>query len=583
MKYVVAIAIVVLSLVSSALAGKGGVVYGNSTYSEFYEYEETPLDGWTSAVGDATLSISGYSGAGTLDRVQFYAESRLTKNSGSQYNFEYYPSDNPRTYYVLHTTSVHPSFNSMQYGTGSHINNGPPINVAVNGAFSTRVSQGYVGTFSPGSTSSYPAGSVTFHASVDFGDPKSGGPPAYDIFVGGRLDGRWTARYDFSTSGTPTPDRFDISNTASYEPDFAIDYDEIYNAGELLLSGADWVSERSTGTLFDNSGVLAFDYDQTFFDSTPNSASKLANSGIVAKVSGTGTTTIPMRVEHSAGTWNVGSGTLANSGTFSIISAGTLNKVGSGTLVISGAQSHSSGAKLIARAGVTNLQTNAGSSGTANLSVESRNSGTRVNANALQNIATVTLDGGDLHLAAGGGAALFATSVAVTNGSKLDVHDNGIAIDYISSSPLSSVRTSIISAYNSGSWTGSGITSTEIVNALDHAVGYGEASVSGRSTFFGQSVDSSTLLVKYTYAGDVNLDGIVNVSDQSLMFANWNGTGNWTDGDVNYDGNINASDFSLLARNWQKTQIVGRAAIPEPSLILLPAGFVICFGRKRRR
>ncbi len=55
--------------------------------------------------------------------------------------------------------------------------------------------------------------------------------------------------------------------------------------------------------------------------------------------------------------------------------------------------------------------------------------------------------------------------------------------------------------------------------------------------------------------GDVNRDGIVDISDLSIMGANWGseiqpGGYGWTIGDVNSDGLVDISDLSLLGSNW---------------------------------
>lgn len=75
------------------------------------------------------------------------------------------------------------------------------------------------------------------------------------------------------------------------------------------------------------------------------------------------------------------------------------------------------------------------------------------------------------------------------------------------------------------------------------------------------------LAAAYTFrfevlAGDFNRDGIVNVSDLSILAINWQktGVGN-ANGDVNYDGIVDVSDLSTLAINWQKS-IAAPAASP---------------------
>ena len=49
-----------------------------------------------------------------------------------------------------------------------------------------------------------------------------------------------------------------------------------------------------------------------------------------------------------------------------------------------------------------------------------------------------------------------------------------------------------------------------------HKLGYGDNVVLHKPTFAGQSVDISSLLIQFTYAGDANLDGQVDVTDLGL-------------------------------------------------------------------
>ena len=93
-------------------------------------------------------------------------------------------------------------------------------------------------------------------------------------------------------------------------------------------------------------------------------------------------------------------------------------------------------------------------------------------------------------------------------------------------------------------------------------------------------------IVAAPVAGDVNLDGIVNGLDISLVSANWLATGT-NQADANHDGVVNGLDIALISSHW--LQVVGSsgggAAVPEPSTIVLAAvaGVVLLAYRRRRR
>jgi len=121
--------------------------------------------------------------------------------------------------------------------------------------------------------------------------------------------------------------------------------------------------------------------------------------------------------------------------------------------------------------------------------------------------------------------------------------------------------------------------------------------------FAGQSVSGDAILVRYTLAGDANLDGIVDFNDLVKLAQNYNvadGTRTWIGGDFTYDGNTDFNDLVKLAQNYNSAlpgaPIAGAiagfqadlaaafASVPEPSaLALLALGALGMFRRNRNR
>src|SRR5581483_9682672 len=149
--------------------------------------------------------------------------------------------------------------------------------------------------------------------------------------------------------------------------------------------------------------------------------------------------------------------------------------------------------------------------------------------------------------------------------------------------------------YAGGAWTGNGITSSSaagVSGAHRTAVGYAEAStLYGPGPYpavSGQTIDADTVLIRYVYAGDTNLDGVVNTQDFQALASHFNtsGTG-WAAGDVNYDGVVNALDFNALASNFGQTlsaPSVGASLVPEPAALasIGVIGLLVSPGRRRR-
>src|SRR5207245_1366806 len=63
----------------------------------------------------------------------------------------------------------------------------------------------------------------------------------------------------------------------------------------------------------------------------------------------------------------------------------------------------------------------------------------------------------------------------------------------------------------------------------------------------GQTITGTDVLVMYTYGGDANLDGKINIDDyvridQGIAA----GLTGWSNGDFNYDGKINIDDYTTV-------------------------------------
>jgi hypothetical protein len=64
----------------------------------------------------------------------------------------------------------------------------------------------------------------------------------------------------------------------------------------------------------------------------------------------------------------------------------------------------------------------------------------------------------------------------------------------------------------------------------------------------GQTIDASTVIVKYTWSGDGNLDGVVDGGDYGIIDNNVQiaGAYGYFNGDFNYDGVIDGGDYGII-------------------------------------
>jgi hypothetical protein len=151
--------------------------------------------------------------------------------------------------------------------------------------------------------------------------------------------------------------------------------------------------------------------------------------------------------------------------------------------------------------------------------------------------------------------ATVAPTYTIDSTSTLDLADNDMAILYGSgTSPLLTVQSELSQAYDNKAWDKPGLTSSVAKGSSGvTALGLGEASTLGLSTFDGLTLGGNAVLVKYTLTGDANLDGTVNFNDFSIVQNNYNQSSVWSGGDFNYDGITNFNDFSLLQNNYGQT------------------------------
>ncbi len=141
---------------------------------------------------------------------------------------------------------------------------------------------------------------------------------------------------------------------------------------------------------------------------------------------------------------------------------------------------------------------------------------------------------------------------------RLDLQDNVMIVNYTGSSPIANIQSLITSGYNNTAWTGNGIRSSTAAGTVNDehktAVGFAETTdlfTSFPATFEDHSVDSTTVLIKYTWYGDANLSGTVGLPDFNLIAANFGQSPRrWSQGDFNYSTNVNLQDFNLLAGNF---------------------------------
>jgi hypothetical protein len=290
-------------------------------------------------------------------------------------------------------------------------------------------------------------------------------------------------------------------------------------------------------------GGFGFDTDALIINDSSNptsntiytisSAQTSVNPGAV--ISYADLKTYRLNCSARGSTFNVNSALLAP---FEIFAAGGTDNI---NVLASAAGSF---VTVDAGAGLDNLTVNGDGAGTA-----------RVMLPSAQDFASLSLpNGSTLELATGGDKLLKATSLSMSGNGKLDLNDNDFILDYSGASQVGAIRALINSARNFGDWLGSGITSSiaRTNPAQNTTLGAMEAtdydSVYGAGALFnGVDPDATAVLVKYTYYGDTDFNGLVDGDDYARTDSGFNlGFGGWLNGDADGNGFVDGDDYALI-------------------------------------
>jgi hypothetical protein len=168
------------------------------------------------------------------------------------------------------------------------------------------------------------------------------------------------------------------------------------------------------------------------------------------------------------------------------------------------------------------------------------------------------------------------------SGGILDLSGNDLVVR---GGSLSAIRNEIASGFDlaaGGDWSGAGIVSSAAADDGTHLTTLGviQNSINGTAIystdntlggFDGVNTVATDVLVKYTFFGDANLNGVVDGSDYSLIDAGYASLGTltgWSAGDFNYDGVIDGTDYTLIDNTFNSQQA---ATAVGPSVVVAGA------------
>jgi hypothetical protein len=154
-------------------------------------------------------------------------------------------------------------------------------------------------------------------------------------------------------------------------------------------------------------------------------------------------------------------------------------------------------------------------------------------------------------LQAGGTRAMIVGGLSITGSGNFDLNDNDAIVN---GGSVNAIQALVTSARNGGNWLGNGLNSSTartaspanstlgVMSGGDYLGVYG-----GGAVFAGEAVNAGSVLVKYTYYGDADFNGVVNFDDYSRTDNGFStGKTGWLNGDFDGNGVVNFDDYSLI-------------------------------------
>jgi hypothetical protein len=264
-------------------------------------------------------------------------------------------------------------------------------------------------------------------------------------------------------------------------------------------------------------------------------------------------------------------------GPFSIQSGVTLTKTGPGAMTISGPQNNGAGSNLIINGGNVTFATNAG--GKLGLTV---NTGGSASFGVTQDLRAIDITG---------------TGRVDLSNHNLIVRDGDIGT--FDGSGYTGISGLVQRGSNFNGWDGPGLVTSQPAAAsglTTLAVTVADETNYAGGTFAGVSIGVGDIIVMYTYAGDGNLDGVIDGGDYGIIdnLVQVPGASGYANGDFNYDGVVDGGDYGVIDNNIQAqgapfpvsapAAVAATAAItavPEPAGLALIAGLAAIFVRCR--
>ncbi len=337
-----------------------------------------------------------------------------------------------------------------------------------------------------------------------------------------------------------------LSNTSGLTSQAVLNFSKI-GTGTQILSGRN----TYTGTTSVIAGVLKINGTHETLHSD-----YIVTGGLLEINGKVSTTNTPAAISvSSTGLLDINTGGLFRSSALNSTNAITND----GSLITT------TGGSISGIAGSGLLQT---TGGTLNVATGVRQNQLSISGSSIVNIASASNSAGvsqikSLNIASNGSGDFLG---------KLELNNNDLVVDYTAeATPYSAVVNMVQKGLTLLGGNGMGIASQSVdaqmlagsmLAVVDNGLTGGQiTSTSGYNLI---PVDS--VIVKYTWFGDSNLDGVVDGSDYALIdtgFTSGGALGSWLFGDYDYNGAVDGSDYALIDTGF----LSQTGSLPEPSIL----------------
>jgi hypothetical protein len=188
-----------------------------------------------------------------------------------------------------------------------------------------------------------------------------------------------------------------------------------------------------------------------------------------------------------------------------------------------------------------------------------------LNLNASEHVLSLTLNGtGSALMTPTANKLLVTNSLTMNNNAKLDLADNDMIVQADAATRqtvLNTVTARIAAARNTGSiWSGRGITTSiaptvaKGITGLAVMLNDNDLGSPLYNSFDGEAVDKNSVLVKYTWNGDTDVNGKIDADDYFYVDRGFASRADplspfskgYHNGDLDYNGTIDADDYFLI-------------------------------------